>query len=80
MKVWIDQSECIGNGICAEIAPTSIVMLGSLAYVRDGDQIMAESEGNPEGAAGIVAVPATAEQDVLDAAAECPMECIFVEG
>lgn len=80
MKVWIDQDYCTGNGICAEVAPDSIVIIGSLAYTRDGDRIMAEAEGNPQGAAGIVAVPAGSEDLVLEAAELCPAECIYVEG
>jgi ferredoxin len=79
MKLWIDQQLCTGNGICAEIAPEVIVMLGGLAYAQDGDRIMAASEGNPEGPAGIVAVPARSEEDVLEAADVCPAECIYVE-
>ena len=80
MKVWIDQQLCTGNGICAEIAPEVIVMLDGLAYVADGDRVMAASAGNPEGSAGIVSVPPGAEDDVIEAADVCPAECIYVEG
>ncbi|MDH3499794.1 MAG: ferredoxin [Acidimicrobiia bacterium] len=79
MKLWIDQQLCTGNGICAEIAPSTIVMLDGLAYAADGQRVMAAAQGNPEGAAGIVAVPSGAEEDVLEAADVCPAECIYVE-
>lgn len=79
MKVWIDQQLCTGNGICAEIAPSVIVMNDALAYVTDGSRIMSAAHGHAEGAAGMVAVPPGAEGDVLEAADVCPAECIYVE-
>ncbi|MXX02152.1 MAG: ferredoxin, partial [Acidimicrobiia bacterium] len=53
MKVWIDQDLCTGDGLCEEIAPDVFVLLDDgLAYVRDGDTIYAEAEGEVQGAGG----------------------------
>lgn len=80
MKVWIDQDLCTGDGLCAEIAPPVFVMLDDgLAYVREGDTVFAAVEGNPEGALGLAQVPSTLEESVIEAADECPGECIFIE-
>ena len=80
MKVWIDQDLCTGDGLCEEIAPDVFVMLDDgLAYVREGEKIFAAVEGNEEGAAGTAAVPAAQEDLVIEAAEECPGECIFIE-
>ena len=73
MKVWIDKSECVGNGICAELAHDVFSFDGEFAYVRDGDQVCTD-----EGA--IVDVPVGREMAVLDAAEQCPAACIHVEG
>ena len=48
-----------------------------LLYVRDGERAMALSEGNLGGYDGRVAIPLF-EDLVLEAAGECPRECIFV--
>jgi ferredoxin len=73
MKIWIDQQLCTGNGICAEIAPEVIVMQDGLAYVTDGVKVLAD------GQAGMAAVPADLEEDVIEAAEVCPAECIYLE-
>jgi ferredoxin len=80
MKVWIDQDLCTGDGLCEEIAPDLFVLLDDgLAYVREGDKIYAESKGNPQGAQGMAEVPPELADAVIEAAEECPGECIFVE-
>ena len=72
MKVWIDQDLCTGDGLCEEICPSRFVLVDGLATVRAGD-------GRPA-AHGASANVADDELDaVLDAADECPGECIFVE-
>ena len=80
MKVWIDQDLCTGDGLCEEIAPD--VFFGGddgLYYVREGDKIYAQAEGNPEGAQGLAAIPGGQLGLVVEAAEECPGECIFIE-
>ena len=80
MKVWIDQHICTGDGICEEIAPDVFVGLDDgLFYVKDGDYIYAESEGNKEGAKGIATIPEGLLPDVIESAEECPGECIMIE-
>lgn len=76
MKVWIDQDLCTGDGLCEEIASSVfVVMDDGLAYVKqDGVALM-----DPGGAEGLATVPADREEDVEEAAKECPGECIFVE-
>jgi ferredoxin len=80
MKVWIDQDLCTGDGLCEEIAPDVFVLLDDgLAYVKEGDKIFAESEGNPEGAKGIADFPDDQMELVVESAEECPGECIYIE-
>ena len=76
MKVWIDQDLCTGDGLCEEICP-NVFRLGSdgLAYVHDAAGV----RDNPGGAVGAIDVPQAYEEAVLEAAHECPGECIFVE-
>lgn len=80
MKVWIDQDLCTGDGLCEEIAPDVFVGRDDgLYYVREGDKIYAQAEGNPEGAEGLAVIPEGQSDLVIEAAEECPGECIFVE-
>lgn len=80
MKVWIDQDLCTGDGICEEIAPDVFILLDDgLAYVREGEKIFADSEGNPQGAGGLAAFPDDQMDAVVESAEECPGECIFIE-
>lgn len=76
MKVWVDQDLCVGNGICEELCPEVFAVLdGGIAYVRaDGRVLM-----NPGGPGSVAAVPTGFEESVVEAAEECPAECIFVE-
>ena len=80
MKVWIDQDLCTGDGLCAEIAPDVFVMMqDGLAYVQEAGKIFAASAGNPEGSDGLANVPDNLVEDVIEAAEDCPGECIFIE-
>lgn len=72
MKVWIDQKQCVGNGICAELAGKVFAFDGDVAYVKDGDQVLKDR-------GAIVAVPPGLEEAVIEAAEECPAACIYVE-
>jgi ferredoxin len=76
MKVWIDQDLCTGDGLCEEIAPDVFTLLDDgLAYVKEGDKVFSE----PGGADGLANVPGGMEEAVIEAAEECPGECIFIE-
>ncbi len=80
MKVWIDQDLCTGDGLCEDIAPTVFTLLdGIVSFVKEGDKVFAESHGNPQGATGQAAVPASQHANVQEAADECPGSCIFIE-
>jgi len=80
MKVWIDQDLCTGDGLCVEIAPDIFIMLeDGLAYVKENGKIFSKTQGNPEGAAGTASFADDRLNDVVEAAEECPGECIFIE-
>lgn len=80
MKVWIDQDLCTGDGLCCEIAPDVFVMLeDGLAYVQENGKIYSKLRGNPEGAAGAAQFPDNLIEAVVEAAEDCPGECIFIE-
>jgi ferredoxin len=74
MKVWIDQDECTGSGLCELIDPSVFVLdEEGLAAVRAGDAVL---EAGPAGAA---TVPPESEREVLEASQACPGRCIHVE-
>jgi ferredoxin len=80
MKVWIDQNLCTGDGLCAEIAPDVFVMMSDgLAYVQESGKIYAAAAGNLEGSAGLASFSDDIIDDVVEAAEDCPGECIFIE-
>lgn len=71
MKVWIDQTYCIGSGLCQAIEPR-VFAIGDdgLARVRQGDQVL------PPGPDNTAAVPAQCAANVQDAVDSCPGGCI----
>ena len=87
--VWIDQDECMGAGTCEQIAPAVFKPIG------DGQWGVAESypyfttpttfSGRvgpgeaPGGFEGRARVPDELMEAVVDAVAECPGECIYLE-
>lgn len=74
MKVWIDQDLCTGDGICVELAPP-VFQMGDdkFAYVMEAGQVL------PGMTEGLASVPADQEEATIEAAEECPGECIFIE-
>ena len=89
LMVWIDQDLCTGDGICEEIAPD--VFEGrddGLWVVKENanhfgsaivfDDLEGEGHG-PEGSRGVARVPDSQIEDVIEAAEECPGECIMIE-
>jgi len=63
-----------------EIAPDVFIMLeDGLAYVQENGKIFSKARGNPEGAAGTASFADDRLDDVIEAAEECPGECIFIE-
>ncbi len=78
MRVWIDQDLCTGDGMCEQICPEVFQLQGDgLAYVHDETGIR---DGGADDPGRFVAVAAELGDEALDAVAECPGECIFIEG
>lgn len=77
LVVWIDADLCTGDGLCVEIVPPVFDMGDDgLAYVKQDGVALGHPDGEPEPLADI---PHELRRDVVDAASECPGECIFVE-
>jgi len=87
MKVWIDQDLCTGDGLCVEICPPLFEMHDDgLAYVREagwpGRSLRSDGQsGDPEYqmATGRADVPEDLLEECVEAAEECPGECIFID-
>ncbi len=85
LMVWIDQDLCTGDGICEEIAPD--VFQGrddGLWVVKEtasnwGADIVFDGAQAPDGARGVARVPDAQIDIVVEAAEECPGECIMIE-
>jgi ferredoxin len=75
MKVWVDQDLCTGDGLCEELCPSIFTLVDGLSFVRDPQGEVSLVGGD----SSMVDVPAQHIDAVLDAADECPGECIFVE-
>lgn len=74
VRVWIDQDKCTGDGLCVQYATEVFEFdVDGLAYVKDG---AGDLQCAP---AARVDVPAHLRLDVIDAALECPGNCIHVE-
>ena len=72
MRVWIDQDECSGVGVCVQDCPQAFV-LGSdgIAYVTVAGRMYASNEA--------ATVDDSLLDSVLDAVENCPEQCIYVE-
>jgi ferredoxin len=81
VKVWIDQDLCTGDGLCEEIAPDVFTLLDDgLAYVKEGGKVFdGSAPDRPKGADGLANFPDSQLDAVVEAAEECPGECIFIE-
>jgi len=81
--VWIDETLCTGDGLCQEVCPE--IFFGhddGLFYVKDvTDPSGLDANGNPKniGGTGLVRIPIRLMDDVIEAASECPGDCIFIE-
>ena len=76
MRVWIDQDLCTGDGLCTDHCPEVFVLLDDgISYVHEGDLV-----GNdPGGGGSTLEVPVRHQHAVVNAALDCPGECIFLE-
>lgn len=86
MRVWIDQDLCTGDGLCAEIASDVFMMhTDGLAYVKEPAwPNLLGPNGQGDGpklqmAEGTASFPDSLLDDVIEAAEDCPGECIFIE-
>jgi ferredoxin len=72
MHVWIDQTECTGVGVCVDACPRMFVVDSSdgLAYVETGGLRYGHNQPAPIADAVLEAV--------IDAAEDCPQNCIFI--
>lgn len=72
LSVSIDQNLCTGDGLCVQYAPEVFEFdIDGLAYVKTGDELLTAPGARSD-------VPAHLRLDVIDAARECPGECIHV--
>src|SRR5690348_1314910 len=73
LQVWVDQDLCTGDGLCVQYAPEVFEFdVDGLAYVKDGSgELQLAKDAR-------VGVPAHLRLEVLDAAKECPGECIHL--
>ena len=78
MKTWIDQDLCTGDGLCEEICPSIFYAhYDGLFYVKEAGS---ETPKQPtHEMTQTVEVPDDLVEAVIEAAEECPGECIFVE-
>ena len=73
LQVWVDQDLCTGDGLCVQYAPEVFEFdIDGLAYVKDSAGELLQSPGVRTG------VPARLRLEVIDAAKECPGDCIHV--
>lgn len=86
-KVWIDQDLCTGDGLCEEIQPA---IFGGhddgLFYVKETEWPSILDDGSGPHAEpvyqmskGMATVPDELLESTIEAAEECPGECIFIE-
>jgi ferredoxin len=70
MKVRINQELCTGDALCENIAPDVFTVLSDgLGYIIDG----------VDATRAACVVPGKFEQAVIEAAEQCPGECIFID-
>jgi ferredoxin len=73
LRVWVDQQLCTGDGLCVQYAPEVFEFdVDGLAYVKDAAGELQVAPGTRTD------VPAHLRLDVIDAAKECPGDCIHV--
>ena len=73
LAVWVDQDLCTGDGLCVQYAPEVFEFdIDGLAYVKDESGEMLQAPG------ARTDVPARLRLEVIDAAKECPGDCIHV--
>ena len=89
LMVWIDQDLCTGDGICSEICPDVFVGRDDGLWVvkeeasHFGSTIVfdgVDGAGHgPDGGKGVARIPDSLIDSAVEAAEECPGECIMIE-
>jgi ferredoxin len=87
--VWIDGDACMGAGCCSQIAPEVFHERSDGTWaVKESDvffgaTVVFDGGGGgghgPDGVEGRARVPDSILERVVEAAEDCPGECIFVE-
>jgi ferredoxin len=73
VRVWVDQDLCTGDGLCVQYAPDVFEFdVDGLAYVKTSSGELLAVPGSRTD------VPEHLRLDVIDAALECPGDCIHV--
>ncbi|MGI9595604.1 MAG: ferredoxin [Acidimicrobiales bacterium] len=73
MKVWIDADLCTGVALCERACPEVFAMAGDgVAHVKD------QAGQLQPGMTAVLFADALLE-NVIEAAEDCPEECIFIE-
>ncbi len=84
-SIWIDTDECMGAGTCEQVAPILFAARsdGTWAVKEDaqffGSTTVFDGVSAPEGYEGRARLPEHLIDLAIDAAEECPGECIYVE-
>ena len=87
IRVWIDQDLCTGDGLCEEVCPEIFEgHIDGLFYVKEPEwpSILDDGTGvkdNPiyRMGEGMAHVPDRLINATIEAAEDCPGECIFIE-
>ncbi|HZQ84147.1 MAG TPA: ferredoxin [Acidimicrobiales bacterium] len=76
MRVWIDQDLCTGDGLCEDHCPEVFTLLeDGIAYVKESGFVL----NDPGQWDSLARVPFARQVAVINAAEDCPGECIFIE-
>lgn len=83
--VWIDRDACMGAGTCSQIEPNVFEARSDGTWTVKEEipyfdrRMVFDGGDGPDGYEGRARIPEVLLESVLDAAEQCPGECIFVE-
>ena len=83
--VWIEPHACMGAGTCEQIVPEVFHSRGDGTWVVKEDArffgvaTIFDGIGAPDGPSGTARIPDELLEAVVDAAEQCPGECIYLE-
>jgi ferredoxin len=89
LMVWIDQDLCTGDGICEEICGDVFTARDDGLWVvkeeakHFGSTVVFDGKDGdghgPDGGRGVARIPDSLIDSAVEAAEECPGECIMIE-